>query len=54
MAPSHCHVIRYQTKPNQKIYWDYKLQAIEPILPRASDDKIDILIAKLFAGTKSY
>jgi len=37
VAPPHCHVIRYQTKQNQKIYWYYKLQAIEPIFPRASD-----------------
>jgi hypothetical protein len=38
VAPPHCHVIRYQTKQNKKIYWYYKLQAIEPIFPRASDN----------------
>lgn len=37
VAPPHCHVIRYQTKQNQKIYWYYKLQAAEPIFPTASD-----------------
>ncbi len=26
VAPPHCHIIRYQTKQNQKIYWYYKLQ----------------------------
>lgn len=37
VAPPHCHVIRYQTKQNQKIYWYYKLQATEPIFPTATD-----------------
>ncbi|MGH2413129.1 MAG: hypothetical protein ACREPR_09350 [Brasilonema sp.] len=37
VAPPHCHVIRYQTKQNQKIYWYYKLQAPEPIFPTATD-----------------
>ncbi len=37
VAPPHCHVIRYQTKQNQKIYWYYKLQAAEPIFPPATD-----------------
>lgn len=37
VAPPHCHVIRYQTKRNQKIYWYYKLQAAEPIFPTATD-----------------
>ena len=37
VAPPHCHVIRYQTKRNQKIYWYYKLQATEPIFPTATD-----------------
>ena len=37
VAPPHCHVIRYQTKQNQKIYWYYKLQAAEPIFPTATD-----------------
>lgn len=36
VAPPHCHVIRYQTKKNQKIYWYYKLQAAEPIFPTAT------------------
>ena len=38
VAPPHCHVIRYQTKQNQKIYWYYKLQAAEPIFPTATDE----------------
>ena len=37
VAPPHCHVIRYQTKRNEKIYWYYKLQAAEPIFPTATD-----------------
>jgi hypothetical protein len=37
VAPPHCHVIRYQTKQNKKIYWYYKLQAAEPIFPTATD-----------------
>ena len=37
VAPPHCHVIRYQTKKNEKIYWYYKLQAAEPIFPTATD-----------------
>ncbi len=37
VAPPHCHVIRYQTKQNLKIYWYYKLQAAEPIFPTATD-----------------
>ena len=35
VAPPNCHIIRYQTKQNQKIYWYYKLQAAEPIFPMA-------------------
>ena len=35
VAPPNCHIIRYQTKQNQKIYWYYKLQAGEPIFPMA-------------------
>ena len=38
VAPPHCHVIRYQTKQNEKIYWYYKLQAAEPIFPTATDE----------------
>ena len=37
VAPPHCHIIRYQTKQNQKIYWYYKLQAAEPIFTMATD-----------------
>ena len=37
VAPPHCHLIRYQTKQNEKIYWYYKLQASEPIFPTATD-----------------
>lgn len=37
VAPPRSHVIRYQTKQNQKIYWYYKLQASEPIFPTATD-----------------
>ena len=37
VAPPHCHVIRYQTKKNEKIYWYYKLQAAEPLFPTATD-----------------
>ncbi len=37
VAPPNCHVIRYQTKQNEKIYWYYKLQATEPIFPMATD-----------------
>ena len=37
VAPPHCHVIRYQTKQNQKIYWYYKLQGNEPLFPTATD-----------------
>ncbi len=37
VAPPHCHVIRYQTKRNEKIYWYYKLQAAEAIFPTATD-----------------
>ncbi|NEP61699.1 MAG: hypothetical protein F6K31_32900 [Symploca sp. SIO2G7] len=37
VVPPHCHVIRYQTKQNQKIYWYYKLQASEPIFATATD-----------------
>jgi hypothetical protein len=37
VAPPRCHVIRYQTKQNEKIYWYYKLQAAEPIFPTATD-----------------
>lgn len=36
VAPPHCHIIRYQIKQNQKIYWYYKLQSAEPIFPMAS------------------
>ncbi len=38
VAPPNCHVIRYQTKQNEKIYWYYKLQATEPIFPMATDN----------------
>ncbi len=38
VAPPNCHIIRYQTKPNQKIYWYYKLQAAERIFPMATDN----------------
>lgn len=37
VAPPHCHIIRYQVRRNQKIYWYYKLQANEPIFDRATD-----------------
>lgn len=37
VAPRHCHVIRFQTKQNEKIYWYYKLQAAEPIFPTATN-----------------
>ena len=37
VAPPNCHIIRYQTKQNQKIYWYYKLQAAERIFPMAND-----------------
>ena len=37
VAPAHCHIIRYQIKRNQKIYWYYKLQAAEPIFPMVKD-----------------
>ncbi len=33
VAPQNCHIIRYQIRRNQKIYWYYKLQAAEPIFP---------------------
>ncbi len=33
VAPKNCHIIRYQIRRNQKIYWYYKLQASEPIFP---------------------
>ncbi len=33
VAPQNCHIIRYQIRRNQKIYWYYKLQAKEPIFP---------------------
>ena len=33
IAPQNCHIIRYQIRRNQKIYWYYKLQASEPIFP---------------------
>ena len=33
VAPQNCHIIRYQVRRNQKIYWYYKLQASEPIFP---------------------
>ncbi|MGF1488904.1 MAG: hypothetical protein ACFBSE_17605 [Prochloraceae cyanobacterium] len=33
VAPENCHIIRYQIRRNQKIYWYYKLQAKEPIFP---------------------
>ena len=33
VAPQNCHIIRYQIRRNQKIYWYYKLQASEPIFP---------------------
>lgn len=39
VAPPHCHIIRYQTKQNQKIYWYYKLQSAEPIFSMASDSQ---------------
>ncbi len=28
VAPRNCHIIRYQIKRNQKIYWYYKLQGL--------------------------
>ncbi len=37
VAPPHCHVLRFQTKQNEKIYWYYKLQAAETIFPTATD-----------------
>ncbi len=37
VAPPNCHIIRSQTKQNQKIYWYYKLQAAERIFPMATD-----------------
>ena len=37
VAPQNCHIIRYQIKRNQKIYWYYKLQAAEPIFPMVKD-----------------
>ena len=33
VAPQNCHIIRYQVRRNQKIYWYYKLQASEAIFP---------------------
>jgi len=33
VAPKNCHIIRYQIRRNQKIYWYYKLQAREAIFP---------------------
>ena len=33
VAPQNCHIIRYQIRRNQKIYWYYKLQASEAIFP---------------------
>lgn len=37
VAPPNCHIIRYQVNQNQKIYWYYKLQAMKPIFPKATD-----------------
>ena len=37
VAPKNCHIIRYQIRRNQKIYWYYKLQAAEPIFPMVKD-----------------
>ncbi len=37
VAPQNCHIIRYQVRRNQKIYWYYKLQASEPIFSRVEN-----------------
>ncbi len=37
VAPPHCHVIRYQTNKNEKIFFYYNLQAAEPIFHTATD-----------------
>jgi len=37
VAPKGCCVARYQARGKQKAYWYYKLQAAEPIFPKAQD-----------------
>lgn len=37
VAPPGTVVSRYQVRQQQKIYWYYKLQAQEPIFPKAND-----------------
>ncbi|MDJ0800985.1 MAG: hypothetical protein QNJ51_29965 [Calothrix sp. MO_167.B12] len=39
VAPRGAVVSRYQVRQQQKIYWDYRLQAQEPIFPKAHDAK---------------
>jgi hypothetical protein len=54
VAPPHCHVIRYQTKQNQKIYWYYKLQATEPIFPTTTDNKKSKYLYLGKAGSEAH
>ncbi len=37
VAPAGCYVARYQARGQQKTYWYYKLQASDPIFPRARE-----------------
>ncbi len=55
VAPQNCHIIRYQIRRNQKIYWYYKLQASEPIFPMVDNpDKKTKYIYLGKAGSQAH
>ena len=40
VAPDGCFVSRYQVRQQKKVYWYYKLHAIQPQFPKATDAKV--------------
>ena len=55
VAPKNCHIIRYQIRRNQKIYWYYKLQAREAIFPMVDNpDKKTKYIYLGKAGSEAH
>ena len=55
VAPENCHIIRYQIRRNQKIYWYYKLQASEAIFPMVDNpDKKTKYIYLGKAGSEAH
>jgi hypothetical protein len=55
VAPSRCHLARYQAQGKYKAYWYYKLQADTPIFPsKHNSNKLSRYKHLGVAGSQSY